>query len=218
VSRLTETFWSTDTWHAYERLCGDTPGTRARLLASADWQTRVVDLSVSEAELWRGVRRSYHSLIRKAERDFVLRVVDWTSESDSCSGVESAMRLHRLVAKRQTRSLSTWTSQFLWMINGQAALVVAHQKQVEEGFVYCVIHGAWAYYHSSATHKDNLNHALLWHAMKALKARGVRWFEVGWQGEAKDAKGKAIEFFKSGWPGKDILARDAPRLCCETLL
>ena len=82
------------------------------------------------------------------------------------------------------------------------------------GYVYCLIHGAWAYYFSSATLRKNLNHALLWHAMKALKARGVRWLELGWQARAGDTdKDRGISHLKAGLGGVDIPAKEAPDLC-----
>lgn len=220
------TFWDTDTWHDYEELCGDEPGTRSRLLAESDWMTRVVELTASEAELWRGVRRSYKSIIHAAEREYVIQSV-----SGDC--IYSAMKIHEQEAGRMTRPFETWTMMGDWVRTGNGLLIGGGIHRSEEittvqdewpryapvglidmrAYVYCTIYRAVAYYFSSACPAKNLSHALLWHAMKALKARGVRWLELGWQGEAKDRKGQQIEFYKSGWPGFNLPAKEAPELC-----
>lgn len=221
------TWWESPEWRQYERLCGDAPGTRARLLASADWLTRVVDLSLSEAELWRGVRKSYKGLIRAAERVYTIQSI-----SGAC--IYSAMKIHEQEAGRMTRPIETWGLQGGWVVDGHAILVSAGRRQLMDitmcqdtesrlvpfgllqmrGFVYCVTFGRWAYYFSGATSAKNLNHALIWHAMKALKARGVRWFELGWMAREGDTeKDRQISFLKRGFGGVDIPAREAPALC-----
>lgn len=63
---MSKTWWSSPDWLAYEA-AGGYPS-RADVLASATWQTRVIDLSVSEAELWRGIRKSYKAIINKAQK------------------------------------------------------------------------------------------------------------------------------------------------------
>lgn len=206
-------------WHRYETACGDRAGTRARLLASATWQTRVVDLAQDEAMLWRGVRRSYHALINRLRKDAGFVIVEG-SDAD----VRTLCRwLHMTEAGRLTRPLQTWDLQGQWVRQGVGHCWLAVRGTDEEGyalrgFVYVVTFRAWSYYLSGASCEPHVQHALQWHAITVLKALGVRWYEVGWQGAAKDEKGKNIEFYKAGWPGKDILARDAPRLCCEPLL
>ena len=70
-------WWDSSAWHAYEALHDGPPGRRAALLASAAWQTRVVDLSQNEAALWRGVRRSYHALINRLTHEYELAPAGW---------------------------------------------------------------------------------------------------------------------------------------------
>jgi hypothetical protein len=221
------TFWDSPEWAAYEKAYGDAVGTRSRLLASADWQTRVVDLSLSEAELWQGIRRSYKALIHKVEREHVIGSV-----SGDC--IYSAMKIHEQEAGRMTRPFETWTLMGDWVRAGHGLLIGAGVHRAVEittagdqwprfapvglvdmrGYVYCVIHGAWSYYHSGVTREKNLSHAMLWQAMKALKARGVRYLELGWQARAGDTdKDRGISHLKAGMGGYDIPAREAPELC-----
>ena len=206
-------FWDTDAWHAYEIAYGDEPGTRSRLLAAADWRTRVVDLSLSEADLWRGVRKSYRSLIRRAEREQTIHVWDEHAERPGL-WVREFQLSHRLVSGRSTRPMATWQIMAEWLRDGHGLMVgMGPREELEwSAFAYAVRHGAWAYYFSGVVQQDNLSHAAIWTMMLALKVRGVRWFELGWQGEAQDEKGKHIEFFKRGFGGVDMPAREAPCL------
>lgn len=207
------TFWDTDAWHAYEVACGDAPGTRSALLASSDWMTRVVDLALSEAELWRGVRKSYKSLIRRAERTHDLTP---TRVLGLCLVIDVCAVLHETAAGRITRPSDTWRMMCEWVTagHGEAWLATTRGDQPDPvGFVYVVIFGAWAYYFSAASRVDNVSHALLWHAMKALKARGVRWFELGWMDRPCDTdKDRGIAQFKRGFGGYDVPAKEAPCL------
>ncbi|HAM40697.1 MAG TPA: hypothetical protein DCP69_05010 [Candidatus Omnitrophica bacterium] len=213
------TFWDSQTFHAYERLCGDEPGTRSRLLASADFQTRVIDLSLSEAELWQGVRKSYHALINAAQKNHGL---SWdTQRGGWCRVAEKVCRpVHIESAGRETRPLATWEAMDKWVTAGHGLVVYVSRRteciSTVRGYVYAVVNANWAYYFSSVTLDKNLNHALIWAAMKALKAKGVRYLEMGWQGQAMDEKGKNIELFRRGFGGVDIPAKEAPALCGQS--
>jgi hypothetical protein len=110
--------------------------------------------------------------------------------------------------------MDDWTVQDrgTWFIIGHSAREHALSSAI--GYVYVVIHDAWAYYFSSVTTAKDTNHALLWHTMKALKSRGVRWFEIGWMERDGDtAKDAGIIKFKQGFGGVDMPAREAPALC-----
>lgn len=202
-------WWETPQWLAYEEAYKSAVP-RVQELAEATWQTRVIDLSLDEAELWRGVRKSYHAIIHKAERD--LSIAEWFAPC-AC---EVARDVHRQAAGRETRSSVTWSLMQDWIALRRGLMVGAERKGVHDSalaFVYVIVWGSWAYYASGASLELNVQHALIWRAMKELKARGVRYFEIGWQGHAQDDKGKAIEFFKTGFGGADMPANEAPTLC-----
>jgi lipid II:glycine glycyltransferase (peptidoglycan interpeptide bridge formation enzyme) len=74
------------------------------------------------------------------------------------------------------------------------------------GFAYVVRHGDWAYYFNAASVEPNAQHAIQWAMMLWLKAHGVRWYELGWQGAAGNDKERSIEFFRRGFGGKDFPA------------
>lgn len=209
-------WWDTPQWHAYERECGEEPGTRAKLLAEAQWQTQVVDLSQPVEKLWTGVRHSYRSLIHRAENDTANA---WTTFAGgwmrTCDCV--CREIHSSASGRVTRSRETWEMMDRWVRDGYGLLRVVsrhvHTGPDERpgswrmdpfGYVYFIRHGDWAYYASAASLERSVNHALVWSSMMALKERGVRACELGWQGHASDDKGKAIEFFKRGFGGAPI--------------
>lgn len=183
-------FWDTDAWHAYEIAYGDEPGTRSRLLASATFSTQVIDLTQSEADLWTGVRKSYKSKIHWAERQ---RDISLTEDPVA---VGMARAIHIEKAGRETRPMGTWILMADWLVAHQALLVMAPKS-----FAYFIIHRDWAYYGYAASLEPDVNAALVWTAIKALKTRGITQLEMGWQGQATDDKGKQIEFFRRGFGG-----------------
>lgn len=204
-------FWSTPRWHEYEAAYGDEPGTRAALLASGGWSTRVLDLAPEYGYLWRGVRKSYRSLIHAAERAYDIHA--WIGRGSSAQ-IRDCQAVHLADAGRTTRPQATWDVMARWADAGEAMIVGAYEREAPGdcvGFAYFVVHGQWAYYFSAATLKKDVNAALVWTAIVALKACGVRTLEIGWQGEAADEKGQAIEFFRRGFGGSDVPVRD---ICC----
>lgn len=210
-----DAFWSSPRWHRYEEAYGDRVGTRATLLANCHWKTRILDLSQSDEVLWRGVRRSYHALINKLAREFP-STDDFeygSSYHDIVFGLGSgtliahAQETHLADAGRQTRSDETWRIMGEWAEteNGLIAFAIDEAKTPAcRAFVYFIIDGEWAYYASAASLDRDLNLFLVWKALVALKARGIRIVELGWQGHARDPKGLGIEFFRRGFGGVDV--------------
>lgn len=222
------TWWETNQWLAYEAVCG-VAVPRARELAESTWQTRIVNLQPSAAELWRGVRRSYRSLIHGAQRAYHFSVcgcglTDNANEVLGAAGlIKTCQRVHFLDSGRRTRPDASWDMMGNWVCNGNGLIVMALDWDDQPtamknwppciGFTYVIVHDAWAYYASAATLRPNVNHGLVWRAMQELKVLGVRWFEIGWQGHAQDDKGRNIEMFRRGFGGIDMPAREAPLLC-----
>ena len=217
MRHLRKSWWDSDEWYAYERACGLTVGGRARLLRESPWQTRVVDLSLSKDDLWRGVRRSYHSLInRLIDHDSTFSVSLHGGNSGDLSGATSrAHTLHLREAGRETRPQASWDVQDKWVREGRAFVAFAQRLMIcEDGpldvfdvaFTYVVRHGDWAYYFNAANCERNTQHAAQWRMMLHLKEVGVRWYELGWQGEAHTDEERSIEFFKRGFGGTDYPA------------
>lgn len=88
------------------------------------WPTQVLDLAhTSPADRWRAVRRSYKSLIHRAQRTTRLLVWDNTLPADAA--VEACRRLHVEAAGRETRPRETWALMADWIHEGYGMLVLA---------------------------------------------------------------------------------------------
>lgn len=198
------TWWDSEPWHAYERAYGDAPGTRAKLLAENRWLTRVLDLTQSETDLWRGVRGSYHNIVNRLTKDpaFAIAKLHPPSFLDVCHPMQ--LRLEG----SETRPYALWLVQAEWLRcvveRPRGVCWAASRYATPMAFVYFILWGDWAYYGFSKQEEPNAHHAIMWNSIKTLKAAGIRWLELGWQGEARDEKGRAVEMFKRGWGGVDV--------------
>lgn len=211
-----DAFWRSDRWHQYERLHDGPPGARAGLLARASWQTRVVDLSPDEATLWRGVRKSYHATINRLTREYPDEIGQEKTRAVLCGAgagglIRTAQEVHRLDAGRETRPAETWDLYGDWLDDEGALLALAFDgtrgtfpERTCVGYGLFIIADGWAYYASAASLQRDVNIALVWWALLVLKARGVRWLEMGWQGQDHTEKGHGIEFFRRGFGGVDV--------------
>src|SRR4051812_37813056 len=128
-----DAFWSSPEWAAYETAYGDPVGTRAALVAGAEWRTYGVDLRRSDAELWHGMRKSYKSIVKARTReDGYVSVYG----RDGADRIEIARDLHGRVAGRQTRSEETWQIMGQWLATGTALLALSQRGLQYSGFAY----------------------------------------------------------------------------------
>jgi len=208
-------FWGSEEWFEYERATGQEPGTRKRLLSTAPWKTRVVDLQRPLEVLHAEVRSSYRHLVNKwtktpSQQVHLFTGGDVASTGHWMSPTERCHRLHVFAAGRETRPQASWDVQDAWERCGIGVVALGVRLGPQDGgfqdlgFAYAVRTNSWAYYFSAASIEKNVNHALQWHLMMRLRDLGVRWYELGWQGQAETEKEKSIEFFRSGWGGVDI--------------
>lgn len=170
------------------------------------WSSYVVDLRRDEKTLWRAVRKSYHSLVRKVERDMHLAVTQhpW--------GPMNGHAIHRQVAGRETRAQRTWDLMAEWAEAGNAlTALVGHRDQIMDparengwtGFAYVIRYKNWAYYASGATTEPSTGHALQWQLIRTLRYGGLASYELGWAARPGDSeKERGIAQFKAGWGGE----------------
>lgn len=163
------------------------------------WASRVVDLTHDEGTLWAALRKSYHSLIHRAEERL-----------DCHGGFEERWRFAEYAALHQRlhgrRPYETYALQREWLTTGHAVVYTAWSKRTASivGAAYFNLYKRAAYYGSAAYGEPDVACALIWHAMRDLKAHGVERLEMGWQGHAHDEKGKGVEQFKRGFGGRDM--------------
>lgn len=207
-------WWSTLSWRHYEKICGISPP-RAAELPTYVWQTRVIDLTLDDTQLWRDVRKSYKPLIHRAERAYQT----WAIRED----LEPCRLLHARVAGRETRPKASWELMQDWvsvgtlqviaggrtgfsaLVNASADRGSTRRASTTEllGFVAVYEWESHAYLGHLASCVDDLNTMLTWKAIAGAKSRGMKTFEVGWQGQATDQKGQQIEFWRRGFGGED---------------
>ena len=172
--------------------------------------SRVIDLSLDKALLWRKIRKSYSSLINNGLRDMKPCII--TKKEVTWNHVLRFRELHIYVSGRETRSEESWRRQFEEVQNGEAFLVLGELEgdMVTAGYfnysdMNCI-------YSSSASRRDlfhkPLFHAIMWVAILHAKKIGCRWFEVGEQyfqnhprNEPPTIKELGISDFKAGFGG-----------------
>ena len=206
-------FWETGAWFDYERAYGDEVGARSVILANAEFRTRIVDLRQSEVALWRGVRRSYHSIINGLDREYggATKSREVHLGKPAPEAMRAAQGIHLMCAGGTTRRTETWLVMRDWIRDGRAALAIAEL----DGYAFFAVHDGWAYYFSAATRERDLGLGLIWWGALALQARGVRWLELGWQVAAATEKEEHIEFVRRGFGGRDVPASWSGRSLTE---
>lgn len=155
------------------------------------WTTRVLDLTQPEASLWRGLRKGHRADIRKAEREYRLTV----------GGDELFMvyeQVHRS-AHGNPRPDATYTLMRRWCADG-VGLVVKAADIAAVASAYFLVYKDGAYYASAAALVPDVMAAVVWQAILALKARGVRTLELGWCARKDDSeKACNVAHFKAGF-------------------
>jgi hypothetical protein len=175
-------------------------GIDAMKAPGAEWHlTRMLDVSRPYCDLWAGMRKSYQSLVNQARATYDI----WCGTDAELMACYEAVKLET----GTRRPAATYAEQAKWLTQGNGLVAVAYTKDTRRpvSAAYAIIYRDWAYYASGASAVKSIQHALQWAIIEELAARNnVRWYELGWQGLAKDKKGRNIEFFKRGFGGQDV--------------
>jgi hypothetical protein len=184
--------------------------------------SRVIDLSLDKASLWRKIRKSYSSLINNGLKE--LRPYIVTSREITWDHFLQFRELHVYVSGRETRSLESWRRQFNSVQNNEAFIIFGeiNKKLVTAG--YFSYGNKNCIYGSSASRRDlfhkPLFHAVMWTAILHAKENGCLWFEVGEQyfqnhpiDKPPTKKEIGISDFKAGFGGNTKIYMDI-RLSC----
>lgn len=157
------------------------------------WHAQFIDLTQSREAIWRGLRKSYHSLIHRAEETHDILI------DDQGELIRQFWELHVTCAGRETRPYRTWEMQAEWCKQGNGLIVAASLGGVVTAATYWLIYKRCAYYASSAAIHKDVTKALIWRAVLELKAGGVETLELGWIDYPGDPAG--IGHFKQGFGG-----------------
>lgn len=178
------------------------------------WAT--CDLSLSEAQLHKHIRKSYTSLINAGRRD--LRVVYYNGQTCEHWMLSLYRDFHARVAGRITRSEASWAATRDMIVNDHAELVLGYRDDLLVAGLIIFYGTERAYYASAVNLRSQfdkpLGHFLLWDAILRSRARGLRWFDLGELPEHGTALKKEynIGHFKAGF-ATQIESRSAWLTC-----
>lgn len=210
-------FWGTEHWQRYEKAyAASSPHYVEQVKSSplahdhnfddlpVDWvvqrhETQVVDLTMSEADLWKNMRASYHGLIHAAERRF-----GFLDNRDAEAMLMGRYKDLHHEAFGPVRSDETFAIQEAWLKDGYGMLELAWSGYIEIDRVvagaYWIVYRNAAYYHSGPSVEKSVQHAVIWRSLLKLKSMKVRLVEMGPTAYTTD-KERGIAFFKQGFGG-----------------
>jgi len=171
--------------------------------------TQVIDLSLNEDQLRKGIRKSYKSLINWGNKNLKLQLLQ--ADNITQGHIDAFRQLHIEVAERETRSKDTWDIQ-LEMVRSHEAFILFGKLEnnlVSAGlFMY---NSNTCYYGVSASKRElfekPLFHYLMWQAILHSKNIGCRYFDAGMQlitnaeNSTISSKEMGISKFKKGFGG-----------------
>jgi len=160
--------------------------------------TQIIDLQQPVDVLWRGVRKSYKSLINKKP---VISNMD---------RIEPLRDLHRKCHKRKGRSDATWFVQqkMIWAKEAFCMTQVEFPDLKRPDLIETVAGGLFyynqhiCYYGVGCSLKGTNSHALLWRAIIHARDLGIERFDMGQQHHEGDPKLVNISKFKRGFGGQ----------------
>jgi hypothetical protein len=164
--------------------------------ARTHW-TQVLDLTVPVEELWRGVRKSFHSIVHRAQDRYEI-VPAWTHPA-----IWDYQRVHADANGGPPRSQATYEHQWQWLADGQGLLMLAQDPErlgVAVAAAYWIVYQGSAYYASGPSVERSVQHAVIWESLIWLKANGVTLAELG-QIDGETEKERNIGKFKAGFGG-----------------
>ena len=185
--------------------------------------TAVVDLRGDDSELLSRMRNDHRNSVKRSLREG-LEVVLHESGTDAATFARFRADYTR-AAGRQTRPDNTFERLFEMLGRGLGILCESLDAGATTAWAYLLVYKDYAYY-ALACRNEGVgragSHILQWQAMRRLRDRGLRWYELGAQYFAPtvahpvDAKALSISEFKRGFgdlfvtapTGERFLSRD----------
>lgn len=163
-------------------------------------QTQAIDLSYPLATLWQDVRKSYHSIIHRANERYEI-VAAQTHPS-----ILTYQSIHSRANGRQPRVDKTYQCQEEWIQQGNGLLVAAQDWDncsLWSACVFWIIYRGCAYFASGPSIERGVQHAVIWKSLELLKARGIQFIDMG-QIDGETEKEHNIGKFKAGFGGRAV--------------
>lgn len=172
--------------------------------------TNIVESDKSEEELWMKLRKSYKSLINRAERTYKSICVN--KDNFNVELCEEYRKLHALACGRVTRCSESYFEIYEIIKNGKAFLILIKDKEEKTiGAYYFLVQGIYAFYGSAATDpslppQSGVGHMGLWKGISVARELGCKFLDLGQLLVRKTIteKEKNIDLFKRGFGGKRV--------------
>jgi hypothetical protein len=169
-----------------------------RLTRRACVERRFIDLTVDQAEIWKGVRKGHRHAINWGKKSLEIKQWDGIDDrpiADMLSLYERSQRMAGFECADDVRDI--------WVGN-KGALYSVYRDGTPIAALAINYEGENAYYTSSASvdHDDvPSSHWPLYHAILRAKDKGIRTFQLGYleTDDSFDQKQRAIAHFKSGF-------------------
>lgn len=152
-------------------------------LTAVPYFTQIINLQKPIEELHCHIRKSYKSLCNK--------------NNIKVSVIPILRNIHFGMHGRATRNENTWDLQGRMIADGEAFVLV--NKEETAGALF--YHNKYSAYYACAASEGGQTHPLVWQAIKILKEKRCRTFELGEQVLSGDNKLTNISKFKSGFGG-----------------
>lgn len=173
--------------------------------------TQMIDLRLSEQELWAGVRRDHQRNIEKARESLTVRV---HAGSVTDEKFDEYRLMHARAAGRVRRPLLTFHMMRDWIRSGGGFLAEALLDGRSVGFEIFQEFNRGVYSMSACNEPGfgrlPIRHLLQWESIRWMKARSFEFYEVGNQQfgsslhDFPDQKQIDISLFKSGFGGATV--------------
>ena len=174
---------------------------------TSEWSTYVIDLSLSEEQLWQGLRSSGRKAVRRAEREQIT-VRTLRSEGDAVAYQEfreacMKRRGARCFSVHQTRIRQRWLNQ----ITAEDIYVAEFEGQIINSLVILRF-GGWV--HELAAHQSQLSYErklyggdlIKWEVIRREASLGGTAYDLcGVNPQPATTKEKDIDQFKKKWGG-----------------
>ena len=138
---------------------------------------QVVDLTIDEQILWRGLTKSCQWGVNWGRKNLVVSV------HTNAVSVEELRHLHLEAAGHETRSRATWALQGKMLEEEEAFLITAQLGGTVVSSAYFQLSPADCYYGVSASDRrlfdKPLSHAIIWEAIRYARQRGCSRFTLG---------------------------------------
>jgi hypothetical protein len=165
----------------------------------------IIDLSLSEEEIKRGIRKSYKSLVNWGIKN--MRIETYSQETITAEIIEQFKQFHIRVAGRKTRSDASWDMQFEAIKNGMGYLTLGFMQEelVAGTFVQSgkqeAFYAVGVYNRELMADGKPVAHYPVLHSVFHAKKIGLKYFNIDELdfSDAKTGKQNNIAFFKQGF-------------------